>query len=244
MSVPVGGRLSFDGILAVAVVGARAAGLDVRTMQVRMFQQVGEKLGASLAIDGADGEVLSRRSERAQSVEESDAVAVGARQESPPRLGVSSKADEGGDQWAGRQEQWAVPAVKRAVQAQVEKLLSLLCVSPPPPPPSPAEVEEGRCYLLFSEANGGCFMLQWSETAVEGALACFLPCESVAQHKYTRHGGISELCRNVGGPNVKKFFGGWLSFIKMAHSHSGKLTFLQNLPKLPGERLIGALPLC
>ena len=103
-----------------------------------------------------------------------------------------------------------------------------------PPPPRAAEPERGRCYLIFSESNGGCFQLQWSMEVVEGALAAFLPREDVAQHRYTRNGGISELCRDVGGPNVKKFFGGWLSFVKMAHSHGGKLAFLANLPKQPG----------
>jgi len=102
-----------------------------------------------------------------------------------------------------------------------------------PPATEPAEPERGRCYLIFSESNGGCFQLQWSMEVVEGALAAFLPREEVAQHRYTRNGGISELCRDVGGPNVKKFFGGWLSFVKMAHSHGGKLAFLSNLPKQP-----------
>ena len=103
------------------------------------------------------------------------------------------------------------------------------------------EKKTGRCYLIFSESNGGCFQLQWSMEVVEGALAAFLPREDVAQHRYTRNGGVSELCRDVGGPNVKKFFGGWLSFVKMAMSYRGTFALLGNVEKLPGNFQVAAV---
>ena len=71
-----------------------------------------------------------------------------------------------------------------------------------------------------------------------------MPLHEVSQHKYTAKGGLSELCRDVGGPNVKKFFGGWLSFIRMAMGAKGKLAFLANVPKQPGTRRAARRMLC
>ena len=73
-----------------------------------------------------------------------------------------------------------------------------------------------RCYLLFSEANGGCFIEQWSPRYVEGALAAFMPQQSVPPFKLLSNGGRSEILRNAGGPNVKRFFVGWTHFVKSA----------------------------
>ena len=42
----------FEGIRAVAVLPALDPALNVRTMQTRMFQQIGEKAGATVAFDG------------------------------------------------------------------------------------------------------------------------------------------------------------------------------------------------
>mmetsp|Transcript_645 Transcript_645/g.2042 ORF Transcript_645/g.2042 Transcript_645/m.2042 type:complete len:307 (-) Transcript_645:257-1177(-) len=80
---------------------------------------------------------------------------------------------------------------------------------------------EGSCYLLFSEANGGSFWLHWSRTPVGGALASFAPAVDVAAHKYSTNHGKAELCCDVGGPDVKKFYAGWASFIKMAKGFGG-----------------------
>lgn len=85
------------------------------------------------------------------------------------------------------------------------------------------------------QANGGCLLLHWSESPVEGALASFAPSEPAPAHKFTTNGGRSELCREVGGPNVKKFYVGWLSFVKAASSFGGRFQFRSNLSKLPGE---------
>ena len=95
------------------------------------------------------------------------------------------------------------------------------------------EAGPGRCYLLFSESNGGSFWLQWSREEVEGALASFTPEEEVPAHKYATNGGRSELCREAGGPNVKKFYRGWLSFIKTASEYGAPLRFLANVEKQP-----------
>ena len=76
-------------------------------------------------------------------------------------------------------------------------------------------------------------MLQWSMVRVDGALASFKPQKKLPPHRFTANGGLSELCRDVGGPNVKKFFVGWMSFIKMAIRQKGTLSFLGNVAKLP-----------
>ena len=88
---------------------------------------------------------------------------------------------------------------------------------------------EPACYMVFSEANGGCFFSHWSDVPVEGALARFVPKKEVPRNKFTHNGGRLELCRGVGGPNGKKFYEGWCSFLKMAHGAAGSFTFLANV---------------
>ena len=99
------------------------------------------------------------------------------------------------------------------------------------------EVQNG-CYLFFTEARGGAFILHWSETLPEGSegyepLAHFRPEGAVAKFKYTTNGGQSELCKGVGGPNKKFFHQGWASFLRAAFSHNGTLTFLRNIEACP-----------
>jgi len=98
---------------------------------------------------------------------------------------------------------------------------------------APAEVIEPACYLLFSSASGGTFLVHWSEVPVPGALACFVPEKPVPKFKYESNGGRSELKRSVGGPNKKLFYAGWVSFVRMAFSHSGIFTFLGNVHASP-----------
>ena len=99
------------------------------------------------------------------------------------------------------------------------------------------EVQNG-CYLFFTEARGGAFILHWSETLPEGSegyepLAHFRPEGTVGKFKYTTNGGQSELCKGVGGPNKKLFYQGWASFLRTAFSHNGTLTFLRNVEACP-----------
>ena len=99
-----------------------------------------------------------------------------------------------------------------------------------------AEPDFDGCYLLFTEASGGAFMLQWSETELpENAvpLAYYKPANPVANHKYTSNGGKTELCRGVGGPNKKLFYQGWASFLRAAYAQKGTLTFLSNVAACP-----------
>mmetsp|Transcript_43200 Transcript_43200/g.119494 ORF Transcript_43200/g.119494 Transcript_43200/m.119494 type:complete len:297 (+) Transcript_43200:99-989(+) len=99
-----------------------------------------------------------------------------------------------------------------------------------------AQTSALACHLVFDEANHGTFLLQWAEgnvaTCVPGSLAAFVPRRSVPQHK-VRSGGRSELCRDVGGVNRKKFYQGWVSFIKAADAMESTLYFLANLQTRP-----------
>ena len=108
---------------------------------------------------------------------------------------------------------------------------------PPPPPPlaEPPEIQAGTpaCYLLFNEASGGAFLTHWSKEPVVGALCAFFPSKQVPGFKFTTKGGLSEQCRGVSGPNKKRFYAGWASFIRTAHSHSGVLVFYGNVTSTP-----------
>ncbi|EOD12872.1 hypothetical protein EMIHUDRAFT_452091 [Emiliania huxleyi CCMP1516] len=94
--------------------------------------------------------------------------------------------------------------------------------------PVPPEPKVPRGYLVFAEQNGGCFELRWS-----GALAAFTPSQPVPTFKLTNNGGRSELCRAVGGPNVKKFYRGWLQYIKLAAQSGARLAIHSNVAKQP-----------
>jgi len=99
--------------------------------------------------------------------------------------------------------------------------------------PVPPEPKVPRGYLVFAEQNGGCFELRWSVDKPEGALAAFTPSQPVPAFKLTNNGGRSELCRAVGGPNVKKFYRGWLQYIKLAAQSGARLAFHSNVAKQP-----------
>ena len=95
------------------------------------------------------------------------------------------------------------------------------------PPPEPA------CYLVFSESNMGSLYLHWSDAPIDGALGSFVPKVPAPRFKFTVNGGRFEICREVGGPKIKRFYEGWAYFAKTARAHEGRLTFLSDVPKVP-----------
>ena len=108
--------------------------------------------------------------------------------------------------------------------------------SPRPSPLTPPRPRVFKCYLLFSEANGGSFVLQWSDEAQppHGALASFQPPTPPATWRTTKHDGCSELCRGVGGANVRRFFyAGWASFVRMARAEDACFTHLGQVAQAP-----------
>ena len=70
-------------------------------------------------------------------------------------------------------------------------------------------------------------------TAVDGALAAFVPRRDVPMHKLMPGRERAELCRDVGGPNAKKFYLGWISFIRTAELYDATFFLLGNLPAKP-----------
>ena len=68
------------------------------------------------------------------------------------------------------------------------------------PPPEPA------CYLVFSETNSGSLYLHWSDAPIDGALGSFVPKVPAPRFKFTVNGGRFEICREVGGPKIKRFY--------------------------------------
>ena len=58
--------------------------------------------------------------------------------------------------------------------------------------------ETGRgCYLMAEETSGGTLNIQWSETAVEGAIAFCNPTKNVPKFKFTQNGGKREVSRGT-----------------------------------------------
>lgn len=104
----------------------------------------------------------------------------------------------------------------------------------PAPAVAPPEPAPFKCYLLFSETNGGSFVMQWSDAGPpDEALACYRPRTAPAEWRLQRHDGRSELCRGVGGPDHRSFYQGWCSFVKLAWAAHGTFEFLGQLAKLP-----------
>ena len=94
------------------------------------------------------------------------------------------------------------------------------------------------CYLCYSESAQGVLQLQWSETAVEGALAQFTTEKTVPNHKFVTNGGRSDLIKGVGtgassGKNTKPLLSGFAQFVKNAQQWDASLTQLSHL-EYPG----------
>jgi len=77
------------------------------------------------------------------------------------------------------------------------------------------------CYLVWSEASDGSLIERWSKDVVPGALARFIPQKAVPGYKYKRHGGNSELLRDIRVP--ARLFKGIATFCKTARESDGIL---------------------
>ena len=67
----------------------------------------------------------------------------------------------------------------------------------------------------------------WSESAVEDALAWYEPNKAPPKWKVTRNGGKSEIMRDMAGgtgERIKRYYQGWLAFLKDCKNSSGELT--------------------
>jgi len=211
-----GETFSFDRVRAVAVVGLNADGLNVQTMETQFFISVGLRLGFSLALEGSAAGVGGVTD---------DKVELNTDRSKRPSLGTPRRRSFAAEEEAPkevvevpREPRWSgfLPSWLKADAAPL---------APLPPPP--------MGYLVFSETNGGCFQLHWSTEHVDGALARFLPKKPVPDFKLSANGGRSELCRDIGGPNVKNFYRGWVSYITLSRKYEASFCFLSNLEKQP-----------
>ena len=134
---------------------------------------------------------------------------------------ICSTMDKGSLPWS--QMPPPLPAERAPRKKAAEKVGAVAQVAPNTP----------ACYLLFTEASGGAFLMHWSMDPVPGALAAFFSGKPVPGFKFTTGGGVSEQSRGVGGPNKKPFYAGWASFIRTAHSHQGTFVFYSNVPNTP-----------
>jgi hypothetical protein len=84
------------------------------------------------------------------------------------------------------------------------------------------------CYLVHEENNQGTLFAVWSKTPVDSCIGFFRPGKAVQGFKYA-NGGKKEIIRQVnGGVNIKKYFQGWVEFLKMAREAEGDLVMLKD----------------
>ena len=94
--VRMGAAVSLEGVRAVAVAPALAVGFEALTMEARFFQQVGDRIGASIALDGGgDG-----TAETLQPLQKTSTDAA-PRAVSPRRRSSSGEPPSPGKAWAG-----------------------------------------------------------------------------------------------------------------------------------------------
>jgi len=81
-------------------------------------------------------------------------------------------------------------------------------------------------YLTFDQASNGSLFTHWSQTPVPDALCKYTPTNEVAKFKYTQNGGRNELIRTMNGPNVQRFYLGWVQFFKAAKENDAEVVVL------------------
>jgi hypothetical protein len=90
------------------------------------------------------------------------------------------------------------------------------------------------CSLTFDLASEGSLFITWSEAGAEGApgaLATFAASKQVPRFKLKHNGGKSELIRGLRGGTGKgqrRFFEGWVQFLKLAREFGGAVTVWQD----------------
>mmetsp|Transcript_24379 Transcript_24379/g.34017 ORF Transcript_24379/g.34017 Transcript_24379/m.34017 type:complete len:174 (+) Transcript_24379:257-778(+) len=89
------------------------------------------------------------------------------------------------------------------------------------------------CYLTFESDSGGKLCLFYSKGEVpENAVGFFTPGEGqeIQGFKFKQNGGRSTLIAGIAGgdANRKKYFSGWVSFIKLAKAKNGRVIKFPN----------------
>lgn len=121
---------------------------------------------------------------------------------------------------------------KTAAHTTETKARPSTATTPTETPSSSADPEIGMgCYLTFESVSEGTLFLNWSESKIENAYAYFCPGKTVPKFKFKQNGGKSELIRGMRGgtgPGLKKYFAGWVQFVKMAREFNAKLIVMYN----------------
>lgn len=81
------------------------------------------------------------------------------------------------------------------------------------------------CYLTYTTASNGSLFLNWSHTAIDGALAYIAPGKSVPGFKFKNKGGREELTRGCDN-TAKNLFEGWCNYMKLAKEYKSAITVL------------------
>jgi len=82
------------------------------------------------------------------------------------------------------------------------------------------------CYLTYESDSGGKLCLTYTKSAIpENAIGFWTPGpgNTIQGFKFKQHGGRSTLISGIAGgdANRKKYFSGWVSFIKLAKAKNG-----------------------
>eukprot|EP00465_Bigelowiella_longifila_P012635 CAMPEP_0185279422 /NCGR_PEP_ID=MMETSP1359-20130426/63519_1 /TAXON_ID=552665 /ORGANISM="Bigelowiella longifila, Strain CCMP242" /LENGTH=174 /DNA_ID=CAMNT_0027874299 /DNA_START=63 /DNA_END=587 /DNA_ORIENTATION=- len=88
-----------------------------------------------------------------------------------------------------------------------------------------AEFNAG-CYMTFSPASWGALFYQWSAKPTEfkeEIFAYFEPGKKVPAFKYKKHGGKSEIIREIQAGKDKRLYIGFTHYIKAAIENKGKI---------------------
>jgi len=83
------------------------------------------------------------------------------------------------------------------------------------------------CYLTFDLASNGTLFTHWSQTPVPDALASFTPSKPIPKFKFTQNAGRTELIRTINGPNLPRYYQGWVQFVKMARENDAEFMVLK-----------------
>jgi Immune Mapped Protein 2 (IMP2) N-terminal domain len=92
------------------------------------------------------------------------------------------------------------------------------------------------CYLIFEPSSGGRLMLYYSKGPIPTnaiGFFCAGPGRSIQGFKFKQAGGRSELIKGIAGgdQNRRKYFSGWVQFIKLAKQFNGYVIKFPNSPQ-------------
>ena len=93
---------------------------------------------------------------------------------------------------------------------------------------------ETAAFLVFGDASNGTLYMYWTTAGyADGALAGFVPRKKVPAFKLKEKGGWTEIIKDCGMMQPKRYYEGWQMFIKAARSFEADFNFIDNLDARP-----------